>query len=102
MINTRWDRMEATKPKGPHGWIQWKGTNVCMDVYCSCGKHGHIDQDFTYHYKCLACGKLFDIAGYVRLIEVPEEEITANDREGRTVAVDELLQDELNAADYIH
>lgn len=91
MIDKRWARQEAVKPSGPHGWIQWKGTNVCMDVHCSCGVMGHIDRDFAYHYKCLACSKFFDIAGYVRLIEVPEEEITQNDRTGRTVATDEEL-----------
>lgn len=21
----------------PHGWIQWKGTNVCLDYHCVCG-----------------------------------------------------------------
>lgn len=21
----------------PHGWIQWKGTDVCVDIYCKCG-----------------------------------------------------------------
>jgi hypothetical protein len=31
----------------PHGWIQWKGTNVCMDVYCACGHHSHIDAKFA-------------------------------------------------------
>ena len=93
MADARWIRMEGTKPADgqPHGWIQWKGTNVCMDVYCSCGAHGHIDDEFTYRYKCLACGKLFDIAGYVRLVEVPESEITKQDRDGQCVASDARL-----------
>jgi len=33
---------------GPHAWIQWKGTDVCMDVRCSCGNHGHVDADFAF------------------------------------------------------
>lgn len=87
----RWKRMEATKPAEgePHAWIQWKGTNVCMDVHCSCGAHGHIDADFAYKYRCFACNKLFDVAGYVRLIEVPEAEYTQIDRDGLCVVSDE-------------
>lgn len=70
----RWDRQEATKPDGPHGWIQWKGTDVCMDVHCQCGFQGHIDASFAYHYRCVACNQLFDIAGWVRLVPVPKDE----------------------------
>ncbi len=87
----RWKRQEATKPEGPHGWIQWKGTNVCMDVHCSCGAQGHIDAEFAYKYKCAACGTLFDIAGYVRLIPVPESEWTKDDCDGNCVVSDESV-----------
>ena len=31
-----WGLQEMYKDK-PHGWIQWKGTGVCMDVHCKCG-----------------------------------------------------------------
>lgn len=81
MSSARWNRMEATKPPEDvaQAWIQWKGTDVCMDVHCSCGVRGHIDADFAYRYKCLACKKLFDIAGYVRLIEVPADEIESEE-----------------------
>ena len=34
---------------GPHGWIQWKGTDVCIDLHCECGSHGHVDGDFVYY-----------------------------------------------------
>jgi hypothetical protein len=35
--------------KDPHGWIQFKGTKLCMDVYCKCGTHTHIDGEFVYY-----------------------------------------------------
>lgn len=35
--------MENINYEGPTGFIQWKGTDVCMDVYCKCGYHSHID-----------------------------------------------------------
>lgn len=57
----------------PHGWIQWKGTNVCMDVYCKCGSQFHIDTDFAYHVKCNECGTVYMCNGHIELIELEVE-----------------------------
>ena len=45
-------KIQETYGTQPHGWIQWKGTNVCMDIHCKCGMLTHIDADFAYHVKC--------------------------------------------------
>jgi hypothetical protein len=58
----------------PHGWIQWKGTNVCIDLHCCCGAHGHIDAEFFYNYVCLACGRKYSMSAYVRMIELTPEQ----------------------------
>ncbi len=34
-----------------HGFIQWKGTDICMDVYCKCGNQSHIDGYCAYYIK---------------------------------------------------
>lgn len=39
----------------PHAFIQWKGTNVCMDFHCECGAHCHFDGDFAYVVQCPHC-----------------------------------------------
>ncbi len=57
----------------PHGWIQWKGTDVCMDVYCKCGHHSHIDADFAYRVKCPKCGTVYECNGHIELIELEKE-----------------------------
>ena len=57
----------------PHGWVQWKGTNVCMDVYCKCGEHTHVDADFAYHVKCGKCGTVYACNGHIELIEIENE-----------------------------
>lgn len=63
-------------PRGDaHGWIQWKGTNVCMDVHCECGHHGHVDAEFFYHYECPACHKKYAVGQVVKLIPLTEEQI---------------------------
>ncbi len=64
---TKWsdelhDRDATVPEEGEgHAWIQWKGTNVCMDVHCRCGAHGHIDDSFTYFYRCVGCGETFAV-----------------------------------------
>lgn len=57
-----------------HGAIQWKGTNVCMDVRCSCGAYGHIDAEFFYNYECAACGAKYAVDSHVALIPLTAEQ----------------------------
>ena len=62
------------KYKGqPHGWIQWKGTNVCMDVYCECGEQCHVDASFAHHVKCPHCGAVYFCNGHIELIKLEKE-----------------------------
>jgi|SRR4029077_20723299 hypothetical protein len=61
-------------PETPaHGWIRWKGTNVCMDVYCLCGHHGHVDTYFFYRYECPKCHRKYAVGEIVKLIEMTPE-----------------------------
>lgn len=45
----------------PSAFIQWKGTDVCMDFYCECGAHCHFDGDFAYTVKCPHCETVFEM-----------------------------------------
>ena len=58
----------------PHAWVQWKGTNVCMDVHCECGHHGHVDADFAYCYECPECKQRFELNGHIKLHKLTKEE----------------------------
>ncbi len=70
----------------PHGWIQWKGTNVCIDLHCACGAHLHCacgahlhyDGDFLYYFICPHCERLWEMGTHMPMYEVPasEREIT--------------------------
>ena len=57
----------------PHGWIQWKGTDVCMDLQCKCGYLSHYDGDFLYHIKCVSCGTIYECDGHIQLHELDFE-----------------------------
>ena len=60
---------------GPHGWVQWKGTEACVDLHCACGAHGHFDGMFMYRVRCKDCGRRYVVGQVVKLIEVtPENE----------------------------
>lgn len=64
-------------PEGPHIFIQWKGTDVCADIHCSCGEHGHIDDDFMYYVRCPKCGTTFEVGCHVALRPVSPETLGA-------------------------
>lgn len=70
-----WDRQKRYKDGEPHGWIQWKGTDVCIDLRCICGVLGHLDTDFMYNVKCKNCGRVYMVSGYVELVEWNKEEL---------------------------
>lgn len=52
----------------PHGWVQWKGTDACIDLYCQCGAHWHEDAEFLYEVKCPECGQWYATGCNVALI----------------------------------
>ena len=61
--------------EGSSGWIQWKGTEVCMDLRCECGLLGHFDGEFFYHYECRGCGRKFAVGQNIKLIELGQDEV---------------------------
>jgi len=62
-------------PEGDaHGWIQWKGTDVCMDLHCKCGAFMHFDGGFFYHFKCPHCSRKYAVGQNVALIELTDAE----------------------------
>jgi len=51
----------------PFGWVQWKGTDVCLDIHCECGERTHYDGDFCYHIRCGNCGLIYECDGHIKL-----------------------------------
>lgn len=58
----------------PRNYIQWKGTDLCMDFDCSCGNSFHIDEYFCYVIKCLACGKSWKLDDKVKVTPIESED----------------------------
>ena len=77
---TRFTRRPDDEPNAvPSTFIQWKGTRICMDVYCACGEHNHIDAGFAYYIKCLSCGRIYEVGTSVALRELTADEIPPMD-----------------------
>lgn len=76
MTNDTYEKISAaTRLEGAHGWIQWKGTNVCIDLHCKCGEHFHLDREFAYFTQCPKCSQYYALGSYVRLVPLALEEI---------------------------
>lgn len=56
------------------GWIQWKGTDACVDLHCVCGQTGHVDGEFMYQLICPKCGRKYLAGQEIKLIELTPEE----------------------------
>jgi len=69
----------------PYGFIQYKGTDVCMDVYCTCGNHGHFDGDFFYFWECSKCGRKYEVGCYVKMFEMTKDQLDKKRDENCTV-----------------
>lgn len=63
----------------PHAFIQWKGTDVCLDFHCVCdyesntGDFGHFDGYFAYRIKCDKCGRVWEMPWHVFPREVTQD-----------------------------
>ncbi len=56
----------------PSNFIQWKGTDVCIDIWCACGHQYHFDGLFMYAVKCSKCGRIYEMDTRVKMKEVKE------------------------------
>jgi hypothetical protein len=50
------------EPRKTRAFVQWKGTDVCLDFSCECGNgHGHYDGYFAYTIECPACHAVYEM-----------------------------------------
>lgn len=69
-----WDRQAKPAAGSAHAWVQWKGTDACMDLHCPCGTHSHLDAMFAYYVSCPVCGAVYFVNGHVELARLTGEE----------------------------
>lgn len=81
--------------KEPSAFIQWKGTDVCMDFYCDCGAHGHFDGYFAYEVQCQHCRTVWEMPCtlYPRKTKRAPEDSTIQQLEPDEDYSDEVTED---------
>lgn len=57
-----------------NGFVQWKGTDVCLDFTCLCGTGLHFDGDFAYALRCWSCERIWELPSYIPMKLVTEGE----------------------------
>lgn len=85
--HARFDRGVLTTGDDPATvFIQWKGTDVCLDFYCQqCGMSSHYDGDFAYSLRCVYCDAVFAMPHSLPLVlttdpaEVGRAQLTERD-----------------------
>ena len=80
-MNGAWEKDFNT---GAKSFIQWKGTDVCMDWWCSCGNSNHVDSDFLYSVQCKHCGKVWEVGTQVALRPTTEPWLVESAKQDNT------------------
>lgn len=80
-----------SRQENPHAFIQWKGTDVCMDFYCDCGAHCHFDGYFAYAVKCPHCKSVWEMPCFLK----PRKLTDFRDRIPKMLEPDEDHSDEM-------
>ena len=58
---------------GPnHVFIQYKGTDLCADLYCECGTQWHAHGMFVYAVRCPGCGRDYELSAHIKLIPMAD------------------------------
>jgi hypothetical protein len=77
-------------PSDPYVFIQWKGTDACLDFHCRCGAFLHFDGDFAYNLRC-TCGIVWEMPYFL----IPRER---NDASTTADVIQDLIPDEWDSA----
>jgi len=67
-------------------FIQWKGTDLCMDYTLPCGCDDHVDGMFCYTIYCPTHNRAFDLDTRIRFIEIDPDD--RNPRSTYTCGID--------------
>lgn len=66
-------RQVDPRPEATYASIQHKGSDLCMDVHCKCGHHGHIDDHFCHYYQCVKCQKVYMVGAVLKLVPLRDD-----------------------------
>lgn len=85
----------------PHAFVQWKGTDVCMDFHCDCGAQCHFDGYFADAVKCPHCNAEWEMPWNVYPRRLDRTSEAGRWRDPKMLEPDEGFSDEVVGDDGI-
>lgn len=85
----------------PAAFVQWKGTDVCMDFHCTCGAHCHFDGYFAYAVKCPHCAADWQMPFFLYPRRLDRNSETGKWNDPKLLEPDEDHSDEVTGTDGI-
>ena len=71
---TNQEQVDALRSDDDQCFIQWKGTDICMDWTCpTCGERQHVDGYFCYALQCASCNQFCHVGTTVVLTPISED-----------------------------
>jgi hypothetical protein len=80
----------------PNAFIQWKGTDVCMDFYCECGAHCHFDGYFAYAVKCPHCETVYEMPSMLYPRKLNSNNVSDHVIKTLEIDIDKLVEEALS------
>jgi hypothetical protein len=81
--------IDGNPSDNPRAFLQWKGTDVCMDFYCDCGAHCHFDGYFAYVVECPHCHQKYEMPCYLFPRKVNDKTYPGHIESAKMMAHDE-------------
>lgn len=50
-----------------YAFIQYKNTDICVDIECLCGESFHYDGYFAYYLQCPNCNQIFKLNTHIEI-----------------------------------
>lgn len=87
--------------KETHAFVQWKGTDVCMDFWCDCGAQCHFDGYFAYAVRCPHCKTIWQMPSHLFPRRTDERTYPGHVQMAKDLEPDEDHSDDVLCADGI-
>ncbi len=76
------NKLSITKPpRHSYAYVQLHGSRLCIDLHCTCGSTGHLDDEFLFLVKCVSCSRTYRVIPYLKIDEIRNKELANKAKE---------------------
>lgn len=55
-------------------FMQWQGTDICVDIHCKCDHNSHFDGYSFNYFKC-KCGRKYEVSRELNMTELKDPHV---------------------------